>query len=96
LLHDDRPDSDPLAVTDVSNLQLEQVAGPQLAVDAKIEQRQFAGSAIDSKPDADRPNFFEFERRLLTNKFAFFPRRWNYPSSEFIYGSLLKVGGASA
>jgi hypothetical protein len=48
-------------VTDVSNLQLEQVAGPQLAVDAKVEQRQFAGPAIDLKPDADRPKFFEFE-----------------------------------
>ena len=42
MLHDDRPGSDPLAVTDISNLQLEQVASPQLAVDAKIEQRQLA------------------------------------------------------
>jgi len=46
LLHDNCPDSDPLAVTDVSNLQLEQVASPQLAVDAKIEQREFAGAAV--------------------------------------------------
>jgi hypothetical protein len=29
------------------------------------------------KPDADSPNFFEFERRLLTDKFALVPRRKN-------------------
>ena len=40
----------------------------------------------------DRPNFFEFERRFLTNKFAFVPGRWNYPNSEFIHSRLLNVG----
>jgi len=94
-LHDDRPCSDALAVTNISNLQLEQVAGPQLAVDAKIEQRQFPRSAKDLKPDPDSPNFFEFERRLLTNKFAFVPRFGNYPNSNFIHRRLLKVGGAA-
>ena len=51
-MHDDRPCSDALAVTNISNLQLEQVAGPQLTVDAKIEQRQFPRSPEDSMPFA--------------------------------------------
>jgi hypothetical protein len=70
------------------DLRLKQLAGPQLAVDAKIEQRQFVGAAVDLKPDADRPNFFEFGWRFLTNKFAFVPGRWNYPNSEFIHSRL--------
>ncbi len=95
LLQHDRPCRDTLAVTDVSNLQLEQVAGAQLAVDAKIEQRQFSRSAEDLKPDSDSPNFFEFERHLLTDKFAFVPRAALNPNSNLIHRGLLKVGEAS-
>ncbi len=61
-------------MADVSNLQLKQVAAPRLAVDAKVEQRQFPRSAKDLKADPDSPNFFEFERRLLTDKFVLVPR----------------------
>ncbi len=92
LLHDNRPCRDSLAVTDVSNLQLKQVARAQLAIDAKIEQRQFAGSTENLKPDPDSPNFFEFERRLLTNTLAFVPRSGNNSNSNFIHHGLLKIG----
>jgi hypothetical protein len=49
-------------VTEISNLQLEQIASPQLAVDIEIEERRFPLSAKDLKPDTDSPNFIEFER----------------------------------
>ena len=82
-------------MADVSNLQLQQIAGSQLVVDAKIEERQFPCSAENSKLDADSSDFLEFEWRLLTDKFAFVPRSMNDPNSEFIHGRLLKVGGAA-
>jgi hypothetical protein len=41
LLHDDCSSSDAFAVADVSNLQLQQIAGSQLAIDSKIKERQF-------------------------------------------------------
>ena len=77
MLHDDRSCTDPLAVTEISDLQLEQIAGPQLAVDTEIEQRQFPLSAKNLKPDADSPNFPVFQRGFLTNKFALVPRPLN-------------------
>jgi hypothetical protein len=66
--------SDP---ADISNLQLEQIAGPKLAVDAEIEQGQFAHSAEDLKPNTDSPDFpktslplFQgLERSLTRNSF---------------------------
>jgi hypothetical protein len=91
LLHDDRPRSDSFAVTDVSNSQLNEIAGAQLAVYAKIEQRQFPRPAEDLKPNADGPNFFKFERRFLTDKLALIPRSRNRMNSKLIHGGLLKV-----
>jgi hypothetical protein len=85
---------DALTVTDVANLQLEQVAGPQLAVDAKIEEGQFPCSTEDLEPDPDSPNLFEFERRLLTDNFAFVPRSGNNRHPNLIHCRLLKVGGS--
>jgi hypothetical protein len=78
-------------VTEISNFQLEQIAGPELTVDAKIEQRQFPLSAKDLKPDADSPNLLQFERGFLTNKFALVPRLWNHPNIAFIHSRLLKI-----
>jgi hypothetical protein len=89
-LHDGRPGSDSFAVTDVSNPQLNEIAGPQLAV-YEIEQRQFPRPAEDLKPNADGPNFFKFERRFLTDKFALIPRSRNRPNSKLIHDRLLKV-----
>jgi hypothetical protein len=72
-LYHDRSRSDPLVVAEISNLQLEQISGPQLAVDTEIEERQFSLSAKDLKPDADSPDLFKFEWCFLTNKFALVP-----------------------
>jgi hypothetical protein len=59
-----------IAVANISNLQLDKIAGAQLAVDAKVEQRQFARSAINLKPDADGPYLLKFESRFLPDQFA--------------------------
>jgi hypothetical protein len=73
------------------NLQLEQVASPQLAADTEIEERQFPPSAKDLKPDPDSLNLLQFEQCLLTNKSALVPRPWNAPNFKLIHSSLLKV-----
>ena len=56
-----------VAVGDITNLQLDEIAGPELAVDAKVEQRQFPSSSVNLKPYAYRPDFLEFEWCLLAN-----------------------------
>jgi hypothetical protein len=78
-------------VTEISNLQLEQIASPELAVETEIKERQFRLSVKDLKPDADSPNFLEFERGFLTDKFALVPRPWNTPNFKLIHSRLLKV-----
>ena len=91
-MHDDRPGRDSFAVADVSNSQLNEIASPQLAVYAKIEQRQFPRPAEDLKPNADGPNFFKLERRFLPDKLSLIPRLRNRSNSKFIHDRLLKVG----
>jgi hypothetical protein len=91
LLHHDRSRGDALPVADISNLQLEQIAGTQLAVDAEIEQRQFPHSAEDLKPNADSPDLLKFEWCFLTNKFSPVPGSPHNPNSKLIHGRLLKV-----
>ena len=85
-----RPRRDPFAVTDISNLQLEQIASPQLAVDTEIEERQFPHSVEDLKPNADSPDLLKFQWRFLTNKFSLVSRCRNKPNSKLIHGRLLK------
>jgi hypothetical protein len=59
---------DTLSVGDIPDLEFDQIASPKLAVDAEVEQRQFACSTVNLKPDTYRPNFLEFERRFLANQ----------------------------
>ena len=91
MLHDDRSRSNSVAVADVSNLQLEQIAGPKLAVDAEIEQGQFARSAEDLKPNTDSPDFPKFEWCFLADKLALIPRARTKSNSKLIHRRLLKV-----
>jgi hypothetical protein len=74
LVHDDGPRGDAVAVADVADLQPDEIASTQLALDIKIEQREISCSAKQLKLDADRPDFFELERRLLANQLALVPR----------------------
>jgi hypothetical protein len=66
-LHHDGACSDPVAVADIANLQLDEIASPQLAIDAKVEQRQFPRSAINLQPDTYCPNLPELEWCLLAH-----------------------------
>jgi hypothetical protein len=58
-------------------------------------KREIARSARQLEPDADRPDFFQLERRLLANQLALVPRFRVGTSNSFIHGELLKVRGRS-
>src|ERR1019366_4743830 len=63
-----------LAVADVAHPKAHQVASPQFAVDSKIEQCEVPTTTCNLKANTNRPNLFEFERRLLAHELAFIPR----------------------
>ena len=90
LLHADCPRGDAVAVADVADLCADEIASAQLAVDAKIEQCEISRSANQLEPDADRPDFFQLERRLLANQLALVPRFRVGTNSSFIHGEILK------
>ena len=54
LLHDYRPGSYAIAVTDVADTKSEKVASAQLAVDAEIKQRKFPRSPLHLQPNFQR------------------------------------------
>ena len=51
----------------------DEVAATQLAVDAKVEKREFAHPAFHLKTDAQRPNVLRLEGRLLPDDLALAP-----------------------
>ena len=59
LLHDCRRSRDLIAMAYITYLQLEQVTATKLAVDAKIEQRQFTRSVPELQPHSDCPDVFQ-------------------------------------
>jgi hypothetical protein len=63
-----------LAVADVAHPKAHQVESPQFAVDSKIEQCEVPTTTCNLKGNTNRPNLFEFERRLLAHELAFIPR----------------------
>ena len=73
LLHDDRSSGDSIAVGDVANSQLHEVAAAQLAADRQVEERQLALSICQFEPNANGPNFAKLERRLLADQLALVP-----------------------
>ena len=52
VLHDDGARSDLVAMADVPDSEAQQVAAAQLAVDAKVEEGEFAHAAFHLQPDA--------------------------------------------
>jgi len=52
----------------------DEVASAQLAVDAQVEEREFAHPAFHLKTDAKRPNVLRLECRLLPDHLALVPR----------------------
>ena len=61
-------------VGDITNPKVDQVATAQLAVNRQIEQGEVANSMSILKMDANRPDVFGLQRRLLTNELALVPR----------------------
>jgi hypothetical protein len=61
-------------MTNVPDLEGHQIAATKLAVDAQVEQREFADAAFHLQPDAQGPDVLELERRLLPNDLSLVPR----------------------
>jgi hypothetical protein len=57
----------------VADLQFDQVAAAQLAVDRQVEQGQVARLPLQFKADSDRPDLLRLQRRLLTDNLSLFP-----------------------
>ena len=69
--------------------QLHQIAGAQLAVDAKIEQRQLPRAVLHLQAHANRPDLLEFEGRLLTDELTLIPGLVMRRSIDLFHDGLL-------
>ena len=58
----------------VPDFEGDEVASAQLAVDAQVEEREFAHPAFHLQTDAQCPDVLRPEGRLLTNDLALVPR----------------------
>lgn len=56
LLHDDGASSHTVSMRDVSDTELHQVAGPELAVDGKVEHGELSNALPELQANADCPN----------------------------------------
>ncbi len=72
-LHDHRTGQNLVAVRDVANTQIDEVATPQFAVDREVEHCQVANLMRALKLNTDCPDVLRLERRLLTDQLAFVP-----------------------
>src|ERR1017187_7668181 len=72
-LHDNRARRDSIAVGDITDAQLHEIAAAQFAVERQIEQREFALAITNFEANPNRPNVPEFERHFLPNQLAFIP-----------------------
>ena len=73
LLHDDRARGDPIAMGDITDAQLHEIAAAQFAVERQIEQRELALAITQLKANPNRPNVPEFERCFLPDQLALVP-----------------------
>jgi len=74
VLHDDGAWCHLVAMAHVPDLEGNEVASPQLAIDAQVEEREFAYAAFHLKVDAQRPDVLQLEGRLLPDDLALVPR----------------------
>ncbi|MNV46121.1 hypothetical protein D3C71_1379410 [compost metagenome] len=73
LLHECGSRGHVASVTDVLHLQSREIACSKLAIDYKIENREFPDVRCHLKFRADCPNFSQLQRRLLPSEFALVP-----------------------
>jgi hypothetical protein len=74
VLHDDGACRHLVAMAHVPDLESDEIASAQLAVDAQVEQREFAYATHHLEADAERPDVFELEGRLLSDDLFLVPR----------------------
>ena len=55
---------------DIANLQPEEGAAPELAVDCEVEEDEISYIALKLTPGADRPDLLHLQIWLLTRQFA--------------------------
>ncbi|KGG86110.1 hypothetical protein P609_11555 [Comamonas thiooxydans] len=63
-----------VAVAYIPNLEGDEVASSQLAIDAQVEESKLAHPAFHLKPYAQCPDVLELERSLLPDDLALVPR----------------------
>jgi hypothetical protein len=63
-----------VAVTYVPDLERDEIAAAQLAVDAQVEQRKFSHPALHLETNAQSPDVPELEGCLLPDDLALVPR----------------------
>src|SRR4051794_6853145 len=67
VLHHHGPSSDLLAVADVPDLEADEVAAAQLAIDSQVEERELAHPAFHLEANTKCPDVLDLERCLLTD-----------------------------
>src|SRR5439155_19740413 len=65
--------SHPAAGPYVVDLQADEIAASELAVDREVEQSEISFPALQLKPNADGPDIFRLERALLPDQAALVP-----------------------
>lgn len=60
-------------MADVADLERNEVAPTKLAVDAEVEEREFAYSVLHLKTNSKRPDVLDLERSLLADDLALVP-----------------------
>ena len=73
LLENNRAGGNAIGAADIANPQLHEVAGPQLAVDRKIEQGKISNFLLQLQANPDRPDVSEPERGLLAGELVLVP-----------------------
>ena len=73
----ERERRDVLAVADIPHPQANEITGTKFTVDGQIEQGEFAPPNGELQSNANSPDLFELERRLLANELALVPGRTN-------------------
>ena len=66
--------SHPAAGAYVVDLQADEIATSELAVDRKVEQGKISLPALQLKPNPNGPDIFRLERALLADQVALVPR----------------------
>jgi len=69
-MHDNRARGYGLAVTDVSHLELYEIAGTKFAVDGENAQGKFPATAGELQPNSNSPDLLQLEGGLLSDDLA--------------------------